>query len=86
MLTSLHALAALNAGHGLSTGALGNDLDAGKVLIKFLIKCLGTSLHALQTGHTLYVFLNSELFHRKELSFSFIFILHYTYKKTKNQR
>ena len=86
VLTGLHALAALDAGHRLGTGALGDNLDTGQILIKFLIKCFGASLNALQAGHTLHVFLNSELLHGKELSFSFIYSIHYTIKKQKKQR
>ena len=37
-LTDLGALAALNAGHRLGATALGNDLNAGKIRIKGLIK------------------------------------------------
>jgi hypothetical protein len=87
MLTSLHALAALDTSHGLSSTILaGNDLDAGQILIKFLIECLGASLDALQAGHALHIFLNSELLHSKELSFSFIYRIYYTSKIQKLQR
>ena len=46
-LTDLHALATLNADIGLSTVALGNDTDAGQILVKFFIKCFGASTNAL---------------------------------------
>ena len=71
VLTGSHALAALDAGLGLGTGTLGNDLDAGQILIKFLIESLGAGADALQTCHALYIFLNSELLHNRELSFIF---------------
>ena len=63
MLAGLHALAALDADIGLSAGALGKNLDAGIVLMEFLVKSFGASADALQTSHTFYIFLNSELLH-----------------------
>ena len=77
MLANFHALTALNADIGLCSIALGNDLDAGKIGIKFLIKCFGTSLHALQTSHTFGIFLNSELLHGREISFIIIYRRYY---------
>ena len=74
MLAGAHALATLDAGHRLGTAALGNNLDAGQILIEFLIERLGAGLNALQAGHTLGIFLNNELLHSKELPFS-IFIV-----------
>ena len=74
MLTSLHALAALDANHGLGIAVLtGNDLDAGVDGIRLLIESLGTSLSALQASHTFGIFLNSELLHSREISFYIIF-------------
>ena len=61
--TDLGALAALDADIGLSAGALGKNLDAGIVLMEFLVKSFGASADALQTSHTFYIFLNSELLH-----------------------
>ena len=70
MLTGLHALAALNANHGLSSAVLtGNDLDAGIIGVELLIKCLGAGLNALQASHTLGILLNGQLLHRM-ISFS----------------
>ena len=63
MLAGFHALAALDADIGLSAGALGKNLDAGIVLMEFLVKSFGASADALQTSHTFYIFLNSELLH-----------------------
>ena len=78
VLTSLHALTALDANHGLGLALLAcNDLDAGIVGIKFLIKCLGASLNALQASHAFRVFLNSQLLHRI-FSFNIISQIHYT--------
>jgi hypothetical protein len=73
MLASLHALAALNADHGLGSIALCSDLNAGQIGIEFLIKCLRASLNALQASHALGIFLNSQLFHNG--GFSFLYIL-----------
>ena len=63
VLTGFHTLAALNTGHRLSTGTLGNDLNAGKVRIKLLIESLGAGLNTLQAGHALSRFIDGELFH-----------------------
>ena len=64
MLTSLHALATLDAGHGLSAAVLaGNDLDAGIIRMELLVKCLGAGIDAGQASHAFYIFLNSELLH-----------------------
>ena len=69
MLTGLHALAALNADHGLGSIALSGDLDAGQIGVKLLVKCLGASLNALQAGHTFRILFNSQLFHNGGFSF-----------------
>ena len=63
MLAGFHALAALDADIGLSAGALGKNLDAGIVLMEFLVKSFGASTDALQACHALYIFLNGELLH-----------------------
>ena len=64
MLAGAHALAALDADIGLGLTVLaGDDLDAAEGHIIGLIKCLGTSLNALQAGHASLIFLNSELLH-----------------------
>ena len=63
MLTGLHALAALDAGHGLGTSALGDDLDTAEVGVKFLIECVGAGADALQTGHALGILFHGELLH-----------------------
>ena len=81
MLTGFHTFTALDADHRLRAGPLGNDLDAAQILIKFLIKRFRAGRNTLQTSHTLYIFLNSELLHGKELSFFFIYVVHYTCKK-----
>jgi hypothetical protein len=67
MLTSLHALAALDTDAGLSAAALGNNPDAGQIFVKFLIKCNGTCFNTLQACHALCIFLNSELLHTRTL-------------------
>jgi hypothetical protein len=69
MLTNLCALATLDAGHGLCTCSLGNDLDAGIVGMKFLVESIGASPDALQTSHTFCTFFNHELLHNRGLSF-----------------
>ena len=70
MLTGTHALAALDANVGLGSVALGDDADAGQIFIKFLVERFGASLNALQTCHTLGIFLYSKLFHKKVIPFS----------------
>ena len=78
VLTDLHALTALDAGHGLGTGTLSHDLDAAQVGMKLLVECLGASLNALKAGHTFGIFLNSQLFHNGGFSFLSILQLYYT--------
>ena len=63
MLASLHALTTLDADIGLCAGALSNDLQAGIVLMEFLVESLGASANTLQASHTFHIFLNSELLH-----------------------
>ena len=66
MLTNLHALATLDASHGLGLASLvGADLDGAECHIKFLIECFGASLNALQTSHALFIFLNSQFLHKR---------------------
>ena len=66
MLTSLHALTALDAGIDLGCAVLTlNDLDCGIIGTGLLIESLSTGLHALQTCHTFHVLLCNELLHRK---------------------
>ena len=67
VFTNLHALAALDADARLCLIALGQNADAGQILVKFLIECLGASLNALQTGHAGLIFLNGELLHDRNL-------------------
>jgi hypothetical protein len=78
MLTGLHALAALDADHGIGSIALSGDLDAGQIGVELLVECLGASLNALQAGHTFGIFLNSQLFHNGGFSFLSILQLYYT--------
>ena len=77
-LTDLHALTALDADIGLCAGTLGNDTDAGQVLIELLIKCSRASTDALQASHALYIFLNCELLHKRTLLFNFYLHFQYT--------
>ena len=79
MLTNLHALAALNAGHGLGTVALGNDLDAGIIGVEFLVEGFGAGLNALQASHTFGIFLNNELLHRKITPLFIYFFIYFIY-------
>ena len=74
VLTDLHALAALDAGHGLGTVALGNDLDAGIIGVEFLVEGFGAGLNALQASHTFRIFLNNELLHKRTLLYRYIYI------------
>ena len=68
MLAGLHALAALNADHGLCVAILtGNDLDAGVHGIVLLVKGRRAGLSTLQTCHALGIFLNGELLHTESL-------------------
>ena len=73
MLAGSHALAALNARIGLCAGSLRDNPDAAQILMKFLIKCLGTCPDTFQTGHALRVFFNREFFHDKTNSFMYFF-------------
>ena len=83
MLTSLHALAALDADIGLGSVALGNDTDAAEILVKFLIESGGTSLDALQASHALCALFNNELLHKRILLYRYIYIdiIHGLFKK-----
>jgi hypothetical protein len=86
MLTGLHALTALDAGHGLGAITLGYNANAAQVFIKLFVKRLGASLHAGQASHTGFILLNSELLHGKELSFFMLFSNnYYTHTLQKNQ-
>ena len=78
MLTGLHALAALDAGHGLGTGALSHDLDAAVIRMELLVEGLGASLHALKTCHALRTLFNHKLLHKKSFPFSNYFLPYYT--------
>ena len=63
VLTSLHALTALDAGHGLGTGTLGNHLDAGQILMELLVESGRAGTDALQAGHAFDILFNSKLLH-----------------------
>ena len=70
VLTGLHALAALDANHGLCSAILtGNDLNAGIIRIKLLVERLGAGLNALQASHAFGILLNGQLLHRMILLF-----------------
>ena len=69
LLAGTHALAALNAGHGLSAGTLSDNLDAGQILMELLVESGGASTDTLQACHALDIFLNSQLLHNKGFSF-----------------
>ena len=56
ILTSLHALTALDAGHGLGTGALCHDLDAAQVGMELFVERGRASTNALQASHALHTF------------------------------
>ena len=85
MLTDLHALAALDAGHGLGTVALGNDLDAGIIGVEFLVEGFGAGLNALQASHTFNILLCNELFHNGGFSFFIYLQVYYTGNNQKRQ-
>jgi hypothetical protein len=78
MLTAAHALAALNADVGFCSIALGNDADAGQILIELLIECLGAGADTSQACHAFGILLNNELLHNKEFSFSIFNQKYYT--------
>ena len=73
MLTNLSALTALDTGHRLSAITLCNNLNAGQILVEFLIKGGGTSVHTLQACHTLGVLFNHKFLHIREFPFSYVF-------------
>jgi hypothetical protein len=75
MLTDLHALTALDANIGLSTGAFCIDADGGVIGVEFLVKCFGAGLNTLQTGHAGFIFLNSEFLHKRILLLLFIILI-----------
>ena len=62
-LTGLGAFAALDTGHGLGSTGLVNDLDAGQVLMKFLIESNRTGADTFQASHALATLLNCESLH-----------------------
>ena len=66
VLAGTHALATLDAGLCFGTGALGNDLDAAQIGIKFLIKGSGAGTDTLQAGHAFYIFLGNKLLHDRD--------------------
>ena len=70
VLANLHALAALNADNRLCALTLGNNLDAGQVLMKLLIESVGTGTDTLQTCHAFGILLNSKLLHSEGYPFS----------------
>ena len=65
MLAGTHALAALDAHHGLCTSTLGHDLDATEILVKLLVESGGTGPDALQTCHALHAFFRHKFLHNK---------------------
>ena len=62
--TSLHALTTLDAGHGLCTGILSNDLNAGQIFIKLFKEGCRASTDTLQTSHTFHILFDRKLFHK----------------------
>jgi len=77
VLTGLHALTALDTDIGLCACTLCNDLNAGIVLMEFLIKCLGTSADTFQTSHAFDILLYCQFFHNKGFSFYVFILRHY---------
>lgn len=75
MLTSFHALTALDTGLRLGTASLGDDLNGGIVGVEFLIKGLGAGANALQASHAFHIFLNSESLHNETTLLYVLFIL-----------
>lgn len=73
MLACLHALAALDAYIGLGTAvSLANNLQAGQILMEFLVEGFGAGTDAGQTCHTLNVLFHRQLFHNNYLLFMFL--------------
>ena len=72
-LTDLCALTALNTDHRFCFALLFNNLNAGQILVEFLIKGGGTSVHTLQACHTLGVLFNHKFLHIREFPFSYVF-------------
>ena len=72
-LADLHALTALDAGHGLGLACLvGADLNSAESDIKFLVESFSASLNTLQTGHALFIFLNGQFLHKNIYPFLFL--------------
>ena len=74
-LTNLLTLAALDTGHRLCAGTLGNDLNARQIGIKSLIEGLGASSDTFQACHTLYALFRHQFLH--EIKSPFHKFLHY---------
>ncbi len=78
LLAGSYALAALDAGHGTYLACTLYDLNAGLVLMEFLVESLGTGTDALQTSHALGTLFNCKLFHNNTpLCIIFILPTHY---------
>jgi hypothetical protein len=71
---NLSTLATLDAGHGLCAGTLGNNLNAGQILMELLVKSGGAGTNTFQTCHALNIFLNSQLLHSESYLSSLIFL------------
>ncbi len=86
MLAGAHALTTLNTHIGLGGVALGHDANAAQILVKVLVKSLGTSLNTLQASHTFGIFLNNQLLHKKRTLLFHNFYHTLYINKLKNQR
>ena len=62
-LANLHALATLDASHGLSLVSFRYNTDAGKIFIKLFVESRGTCANAFQAGHTLNILLYGKSLH-----------------------
>jgi hypothetical protein len=78
MLTGTHALATLNTHHRLSTGSLGNHVNAAQIFIEFLVEGGGTSPDTFQTCHTFNALFCHKLLHIKGSPFHLLFPNYYT--------
>ena len=76
-LANLGTFATLDAGHGLDRIALLHNLDAGKVLVEFLVESVGAGTDALQASHALGTLFDGKFLHKRKIPFFIYFFLLY---------
>ena len=84
MLTDSGAFAALHANHWLGLALKIHNLDAGLILMEFLVERIGTCTHTFQTGHAFCALLNRQLFHINTPLISLYVVTSYDYTTSFN--